>query len=145
MSYAVAGFVEKLGRRFVFIIGFVIAALGALFGFVNLTFLGNTSWPVLFTTGVILTVGIMLPTITLYLYTSELYPTRMRGFASSSASSLSRVASILSPVIFGFLLGGHGGAGAIFGVLAAVALVGLVTMIVAGVETRMKALEEISA
>jgi putative MFS transporter len=145
MSYVVAGFVEKLGRRPIFIIGYAIAALGALFGFVNLTVLHHTTWPVLFTTGVIMTVGIMLPTITLYLYTSELYPTRMRGFASSSASSLSRVASILSPTIFGFVLSGHGGAGAIFAILAGIAVVGLIAMVVGGIETRQKALEEISA
>jgi MFS transporter, putative metabolite:H+ symporter len=145
MSYVVASFVEKLGRRLIFIIGFTIAALGALFGFVNLTVLHQTSWPILFTTGVIMTVGIMLPTITLYLYTSELYPTRMRGFASSSASSLSRVASILSPTIFGFVLSGHGGAGTIFAILAGIALVGLVAMATGGIETRLKTLEEISA
>jgi putative MFS transporter len=145
MAYVVASIVEKLGRRLVFMIGFTIATLGALFGFVNIAFLDNSTWPVLFTTGVIMTVGIMLPTVTLYLYTSELYPTRMRGFASSSASSLSRVASILSPSIFGFLLNGHGGAGAIFAVLAGVALIGLVAMSVGGIETRQKALEEISA
>jgi putative MFS transporter len=145
MAYVVASFVERLGRRLVFMIGYTVATLGALFGFVNIAFLDNSNWPVLFTTGVIMTVGIMLPTITLYLYTSELYPTRMRGFASSTASSLSRVASILSPSIFGFLLDGHGGAGAIFAVLAGVALVGLVAMALGGVETRQKALEEISA
>jgi putative MFS transporter len=138
MAYVVASFVEKLGRRLVFIIGFTIATLGALFGFVNIALLDNSTWPVLFTTGVIMTVGIMLPTITLYLYTSELYPTRMRGFASSTASSL-------SPSIFGFLLNGHGGAGAIFAVLAGIALIGLVAMALGGIETRQKALEEISA
>jgi putative MFS transporter len=145
MAYVVASFVEKLGRRLVFMIGFTIATVGALFGFVNITFLDNSTWPVLFTTGVIMTVGIMLPTITLYLYTSELYPTRMRGFASSTASSLSRVASILSPSVFGFLLDGHGGAGAIFAVLAGVAVIGLVAMALGGIETRQRALEEISA
>jgi putative MFS transporter len=145
MAYVVASFVEKLGRRLVFMIGFTVAALGALFGFTNIALLDSSTWPILFTTGVIMTVGIMLPTITLYLYTSELYPTRMRGFASSAASSLSRVASILSPSIFGFLLNGHGGAGAIFAVLAGIALIGLVAMALGGVETRMKALEEISA
>jgi putative MFS transporter len=145
MAYVVASFVEKLGRRLVFMIGFVVAAAGALFGYVNIALLHHSTWPVLFTTGVIMTIGIMLPTITLYLYTSELYPTRMRGFASSSASSLSRVASILSPSIFGWLLNGHGGAGAIFAVLAGMSLIGLVAMAVGGIETRAKALEEISA
>ncbi len=145
MAYVVASFVDKIGRKPTFIIGFGIAALGGLFGFVNLAVLHNTTWPYLFATGVILTIGIMLPTISLYLYTSELYPTRMRGFASSTASSLSRVASILSPFIFGFLLDGHGGAGAIFAILAGMAVLGLITMAIGGVETRMRRLEDISA
>lgn len=144
MAYVVASFVDKLGRKPTFIIGFAIATLGGLFGFANLTILHNTTWPFLFATGVILTVGIMLPTVTLYLYTSELYPTRMRGFASSTASSLSRVASILSPFIFGFLLDGHGGAGTIFAILSCMAVIGLVTMAVGSIETRQRRLEDIS-
>lgn len=145
MAYVVASFVDRLGRKPIFVVGFAIAAFGGLFGFVNLALWHNSGWPVLFTTGVILTVGIMLPTVSLYLYTSELYPTRMRGFATAAASSLSRVASILSPFIFGFLLDGRGGAGAIFAILTVMALIGLVAMWTGGVETRMKRLEEISA
>ncbi|GAA4302518.1 MFS transporter [Klenkia terrae] len=145
MCYVVASLVERLGRRRVFMTGFAIAGVGALFGFVNIDLLDNSSWPVLFATGVIMTIGIILPTVSLYMYTSELYPTRMRGFASSSASSLARVASILSPSIFGYLLNGHGGAGAIFAILAGFCVVGLVTMAVGGIETRNRALEEISA
>jgi putative MFS transporter len=145
MAVVVASIVEKMSRRTVFRVGFAIAAAGALFGFVNLTVLHQTTWQVLFTVAVVMTIGIMLPTMTLYLYTSELYPTRMRGFASSSTSSLSRVASIVSPSVFGFLLDGHGGAGIVFAVLAGIAAVGFITMLVSGVETRGKSLEELSA
>ncbi|MGD8165931.1 MFS transporter [Herbiconiux sp. P16] len=144
MAYVVASFVDRLGRKPTFIIGFAVATLGGLFGVVNIVLLGNTSWPILFVTGIILTIGIMLPTVTLYLYTAELYPTRMRGFATSSASSLSRVASIVSPFVFGFLLDGHGGAGAIFAILAGMAVVGLIAMSIGGIETRNRRLEEIS-
>jgi putative MFS transporter len=69
----------------------------------------------------------------------------MRGFATSAASSLSRVASILSPIIFGFVLSGHGGAGAIFAILAGIAVVGLLAMVFGGIETRQRSLEEISS
>ena len=144
MSYVVASFVDKIGRRRTFLIGFVVAILGAGFGAVNLLVFHHTSWPVLFATGVILTIGIMLPTVSLYLYTTELYPTRMRGFASATTSSFSRIASIVSPLVFGFLLGGHGGAGAVFAILAVVAFLGLLTMAKWGPETRLRTLEEIS-
>lgn len=144
MSYVVASFVDKIGRRQTFLIGFAIAIVGALFGAVNLLVLHHTSWPVLFATGVVLTIGIMLPTVSLYLYTTELYPTRMRGFASSTTSSFSRIASIVSPLVFGFLLGGHGGAGAVFAILAVVAVLGLLTMAKWGPETRLRTLEETS-
>jgi putative MFS transporter len=144
MSYVVASFVDKIGRRRTFLTGFAIAILGAAFGAVNLLVLHNTSWPVLFATGIILTIGIMLPTVSLYLYTTELYPTRMRGFASSTTSSFSRIASIVSPLVFGFLLGGHGGAGAVFTILGVIAVVGLLIMAKWGPETRLRTLEETS-
>jgi len=143
MAYVVSGFVDRLGRIRTFLIGFAVAAAGAGFGAVNLSLLHNTDWPILFATGVVMTIGIMLPTITLYLYTTELYPTRIRGFASSTASSFSRVASIVSPFVFGFLLSGHGGAGMVFTVLAVAAVLGFLIMAKWGVETRMRALEDI--
>jgi putative MFS transporter len=78
------------------------------------------------------------------MYTGELYPTRMRGFATSSASSLARLASVLSPFLIGPLLD-SGGVGTIFALLGAFALVGAIVIGAAGIETRNRSLEDISA
>jgi MFS transporter, putative metabolite:H+ symporter len=144
MAYVVASVIDRLGRRATFMIGFAIALIGGTFGFLTILLYHNPRWDVLFATGVILTIGIMPPTVSLYLYTNELYPTRLRGFATSSASSLSRIASIISPLIFGAMLDGHGGAGAIFAVLAVTALLGFLAIWLRGIETRGRSLEEIA-
>jgi putative MFS transporter len=106
--------------------------------------LGVTGWPVLFTAGVIIAIGMSISSVTLFLYTSELYPTRMRGWATSVASSLARAASIVSPFIFGFMLGGNGGPAAVFTAMAAAAAISLVAMVISGIETRNRSLDELS-
>jgi hypothetical protein len=50
----------------------------------------------------------------------------------------------VSPFIFGFMLGGHGGPGGVFTAMAVAAAIGLVAMTVSGVETRNRSLEELS-
>jgi MFS transporter, putative metabolite:H+ symporter len=144
MGYLTAWLVERLGRRTLLLAGFVIAVAGAIYGAVGFGALGAHGWQTLFSAGIILAAGSSIPSLMLYLYTSELYPVRMRGWATSACSSLNRAASIVSPFIFGFMLAGHGGAGAIFTALAVAAAIGLVVLAVAGVETRGRSLEELS-
>ncbi|WIX79221.1 MFS transporter [Amycolatopsis carbonis] len=144
MCYVVAWFVENVGRKRSLLYGFAISVVGGAFGFVNIVLLGNTTWPILFATGIIIGVGIIFPATSLYVYTGELYPTRMRGFATSVTSSFARLASIVSPLVFGFLLDTAGGAGLVFAVLGVAALIGALTMALGGIETRAKSLEELS-
>ncbi|QRP50849.1 MFS transporter [Amycolatopsis sp. FDAARGOS 1241] len=144
MCYVVAWCVEHLGRKRSLAYGFGLSVAGGLFGFVNIVLLGNTTWPYLFATGIVIGVGIIFPATSLYVYTGELYPTRMRGFATSLTSSFARLASIVSPLVFGFLLGAPGGGGLVFAVLGGAALIGTLTVAFAGIETRAKSLEELS-
>jgi putative MFS transporter len=142
--YATAWLVDRIGRRPLLLAAFSFAVVGGLYGAVMLGLLGYTSWPVLFTAGIILAIGMSISSVTLYLYTSELYPTRMRGWATSACNSMARASSIVSPFIFGFMLGGHGGPGGVFTAMAVAAAIGLVAMTVSGVETRNRSLEELS-
>jgi putative MFS transporter len=144
MNYVTAWLVERIGRKKTLVMGFGIAAFGGLYGLFCVAVLHDTSWPVLFSTGCLIALGITVPAGALYFYTGELYPTRMRGFATSSASSVARLASVISPFIIGPLLD-TGGAATIFGLLGAVSLLGTIVVAVAGVETRNRSLEEISA
>jgi putative MFS transporter len=144
-AYLVAWLVERIGRKPSLLFGFGFATIGGLFGVVNIMFLGDTAWQILFATCLMIAFGIVFPTVILYSYTAELYPTRMRGFASSSASSMARLASIFSPFLVGYLLDGHGGVGEIFAFLGGATVIGFVTMLVGGIETRNRPLEEISS
>lgn len=142
--YLVAWMIERLGRKRLLLAGLGIGVIGGFVGVIMVGFLGQTSWPYLFAAGLLITFGMTIPSSILYLYTGELYPTRMRGFATSTASSLNRVASIISPFIIGSLLTAAGGAAAIFAVLAGGALVAFLAVAIAGIETKGKRLEEIS-
>lgn len=68
----------------------------------------------------------------------------MGGWATAAGSATARSASIVSPFVLSFLLAGHGGASALFGLFAVMALVGLVAIAVGGIETRGRALEELA-
>jgi putative MFS transporter len=144
MCYVVAWLVERVGRQKALVWGFCVSAVGGSFGFVAVVVLGCTAWPVLFTTGIIIGMGIIVPATSLYVYTGELYPTRMRGFATSFTSAFARLASIVSPLVFGFLLGVPDGAGLVFALLGVAGLIGALTMGLGGIETRDKSLEELS-
>ncbi|MDI6812301.1 MAG: MFS transporter [Desulfitobacteriaceae bacterium] len=79
----------------------------------------------------------------IYAYTPELYPTRARATGAGFASALGRLGSLLGPYIVGVLLPitGHTG---IFTLGAASFVVAALVVLLFGVETKGKVLEEIS-
>lgn len=79
----------------------------------------------------------------LYLYTAELYPTRIRAFGVSAASAWLRVASAIGPVLVGATVA-RGGLDLVFGLFAAMALGGCFVTRMLNVETRGRALEQVS-
>ncbi|WP_374725933.1 MFS transporter [Paraburkholderia phenoliruptrix] len=81
-------------------------------------------------------------TVMLYLYTPEIYPTRMRAIGTGLATSWLRIASAAAPAIVGFVLSGHG-ISAVFLMFAATTVVGLLAA-GAMIETSNRSLEEIS-
>ncbi len=80
--------------------------------------------------------------IGVYVYTPELYPTRVRAIAVGTATAWLRFASILGPGIVGFFVGS--GLGSVFLVFAAVAVVGAVVTALFAVETKGRILEDVS-
>ena len=77
-----------------------------------------------------------------YLYTTEIYPTRLRTLGTGAASAWLRVASAAGPAIVGFTLAGHGVRG-VFLLFGLISLAGAAISF-ATVETRERPLEEIS-
>ncbi|MEV3861088.1 MFS transporter [Streptomyces sp. NPDC050095] len=81
--------------------------------------------------------------ICLYLYTPELFPTRMRALGSSVGGALNRLGVILGPIVVGAVYAG-GRIGTVFVVLGAVALAGAVVAGLGAEETAGRRLEEVS-
>jgi putative MFS transporter len=78
-----------------------------------------------------------------YLYTPEIYPTRLRALGSSVATAWLRAGSAVGPVLVGLLLM-HFGVGAVFLMFGLVSLAGAVAASLFATETRERVLEEIS-
>ena len=138
-TLATALLIDRVGRRNWYIMSFCVSTVPlALLWWLGAT--TATQVAVLATSGYFFigTVG-----TSLYLYTAELYPTRIRAAGSSAASAWARLASAFSPAIVGFIIAANGISG-VFGALAVVSAVGAVICIVFAVESRRRVLEELS-
>lgn len=80
----------------------------------------------------------------LYVYTAELYPTRMRALGASVGGAFGRLGIVIGPVVVGGLIDRGFSIAEVFSVLGAVAVVGCVSTALFAVETRERTLEEIS-
>ncbi|WKV52467.1 MFS transporter [Dickeya fangzhongdai] len=79
----------------------------------------------------------------LYLYSAELYPTRLRAIGTAFSSAWLRAGSSMGPLLVGFIMSGFG-VRFVFITFAVIALIGgLVTWLFA-IETKGKSLEELS-
>jgi putative MFS transporter len=78
----------------------------------------------------------------LYLYTPEIYPTRMRAIGTGAATCWLRLASAAGPLMVGYFVA-QGGTGAVFLMFAAVGVVGAAAAAFM-LETRNRRLEEIA-
>lgn len=130
--------VDRVGRRLWVMSAFGVA--GVLLAALYLTgahsaytvmLLGSTAYAVIGTV-----------TIMLFLYTPEIYPTRMRAIGTSLATSWFRLASAASPAMVGVVLGADGVA-TVFLMFAGVCVLGIVAAL-GMTETRQKSLEEIA-
>lgn len=145
VTYSIAWFLDGIGRRPVFTFGFGLATAGALIGFAIVSLTHVSSWVPLFVAALVMGMGGNINAAGVYVYTPELYPTRMRGLGTAVASSMNRVASFISPLLVGVLLNATGGLSTVFLMFAVVSAIGLVTMWRLGIETRQKLLEEIAS
>ncbi|MEU7486373.1 MFS transporter [Streptomyces sp. NPDC042319] len=132
--------VDLIGRRKVFavflggaaVLLIVLAALGA-----------STPVQVLVWTS-LAAVCFFGSNICLYLYTPELYPTRMRALGCSVGGALNRLGVILGPILVGAIYAGGGQVSAVFLTLGGVALVGALAAAFFAEETTDRPLEEVS-
>jgi MFS transporter, putative metabolite:H+ symporter len=137
LTFALA--IDWTGRKLIFTVAFFLSALALLA-------LGMLGVPQL-TTFVVLTCiatfwmfGINLA---LYLYTAEIYPTRMRALGTSWATFWLRSASIVGPIVVGWLLPLYGIAG-VFLFYTVVSIVGGIVCWLGAIESKGRVLEELS-
>ena len=78
----------------------------------------------------------------LYLYTPEIYPTRMRAIGTGSATCWLRLASAAAPLLVGYFVA-SGGTGAVFLMFAAAGVIGALAAMFM-LETRNRRLEDIA-
>jgi MFS transporter, putative metabolite:H+ symporter len=137
-SFICALLIDRTGRRYWFIGAFFLLAAGL----VQLWAVG-ASTPF----GMLLGYGFCSMwtgsiNMSIFLYTAEIYPTRMRALGVSWASFWLRVAATVGPLIVGFALPRYG-IGGVFLVFSIFALVGCLAAIFM-IETRKRVLEEVS-
>ena len=111
--------IDRIGRRRWVTASFVLGglALGALGlsgaeNVIGLLILGTLSYGVIGSTNAVL-----------YLYTPEVYPTRMRAIGTGLATSWLRLASAVGPTVVGFMVTAQGIA-AVFLMFAGVSVIG---------------------
>ena len=143
-ALAFAFTVDRIGRKTWLILGFSLAIVGITAGTLALALLHVAAWPVLFSAALPMTAGIGVNSGLVYLYAPELFPTRMRAWATSTGSACARIGSIIAPIAIGGLLKAQRGLVGVFVLLGIVCLVGLAIVSLLGIETKQRTLEELS-
>jgi putative MFS transporter len=82
-------------------------------------------------------------TFSLYLYSAELYPTRLRCVGTGFGSAWLRAGSSIGPIMVGFIVADFG-IRYVFAAFAAVALIGGIVTLLCAIETNGRVLEELS-
>ncbi|WP_158634298.1 MFS transporter [Amycolatopsis sp. WAC 04197] len=142
--YIAALTLDRIGRRFWFITGYSLALVGAVLGVVSIGLFGASGWQMLFASGAIVLIGVNINAPLIYMYSAELYPTRMRAWATNVGSSLRSLAAVVSPVVLGLLVERPNGIVIAFVVFGAGLVIGLVVFLKLGIETRQRSLEELA-
>jgi putative MFS transporter len=130
--------IDRIGRRnwtvAAFILGGGILAILGIVGAQSVSrvmILGTLSYGIIGSTNAVL-----------YLYTPEIYPTRIRAIGTGLATSWLRIASAVGPALVGFLVDAKG-INAVFLLFAGISVVGAIAA-TCMVETRDRRLEEIA-
>ncbi|MHC2251956.1 putative MFS transporter [Bradyrhizobium embrapense] len=119
-TYMLLGGVSALGLAFAASDGQIMAAGLLLSFFMNGTYAG------------------------VYAYTAEVFPTSIRTTGAGLASAIGRIGAIAAPILVGYLYPNFGFAG-VFGVTTTVLLIGALTVVLMGVPTRGRSLEDIAS
>lgn len=132
-------FIDKVGRKRWYIGALILAPIPLLV----LAWLGATSAEQVLVLGGLAYAIVQTVTFSLYLYSAEIYPTRLRALGTGTGSAWLRLGSSAGPIIVGFTMASMG-IQYVFVIFAAILVVGAIVTALFAVETRGKALEELS-
>lgn len=131
--------IDKVGRKPWYAGAFILAMVPLI----SLTTLGATSAIQVVVLATIAYAILQTVTFSLYLYSSELYPTRLRALGTGFGSAWLRAGSATGPILVGWIVGDLG-IRYVFSAFAAVALIGGLVTVLLAIETKGKVLEELS-
>ncbi len=138
-SVTCALLIDKVGRKRWYSAAFLLAPLPLL----ALAWLGATSAiEVLVLAGLAYAI-VQTITFSLYLYSAELYPTRLRALGTGLGSAWLRLGSSAGPIVVGTVMGAAG-IQYVFAVFAGVLVVGALVTLLFATETKGRVLEELS-
>jgi putative MFS transporter len=133
-----AFWIDRIGRRNWTVASFVVGGTAlAILGFAGAHSVLSVMILATFSYGVLGSVNAVL-----YLYTPEIYPTRMRAIGTGLATSWLRLASAVGPALVGVMVAA-GGIASVFMVFAGTCIIGALAA-TQMIETRARRLEEIA-
>lgn len=135
--YSASYLLDKIGRRKVLIIYLILAGIGSAL----LSLKIDIAW--IFVWSSVISFFNLGAWAGLYAYTPELYPTEIRGTGSGAAASFGRIMGVFAPSITGYLFATIGLVGP-FTVFSLVHIFAGLSILILGIETMGKSLEEIS-
>ncbi|MFO1414792.1 MAG: MFS transporter [Burkholderiales bacterium] len=138
-SIVCALYIDKVGRKRWYAIAFLVATAPLM----ALTILGATSAMEVLILATATYAILQTITFSLYLYSAELYPTRLRCVGTGFGSAWLRAGSSIGPLLVGFIVGDFG-IRYVFAAFAAVAVVGGLVTLLFAIETKGRVLEELS-
>jgi putative MFS transporter len=131
--------IDKVGRKPWYATAFLLATVPLL----TLSWLGATSAIQVLILATVTYAILQTITFSLYLYSSELYPTRLRAVGTGFGSAWLRAGSSIGPIMVGAIMANLG-IQYVFAAFAAVALVGGLVTVFFAIETKGRVLEELS-
>lgn len=138
-SIICALYIDKVGRKKWYSCAFILAIIP----FITLFFLGAKNPIQVLIFGSMAYAILQTITFSLYLYSSEIYPTRLRTIGTGMGSAWLRAGSSIGPLLVGSIVS-FAGIEYVFLLFAGVALFGGLVTAIFAIETKGKVLEELS-
>jgi MFS transporter, putative metabolite:H+ symporter len=138
-AIAVALMVDRIGRKIWIGCALIVGSLAMLV----LAYLGGRDPVTLLVCATIAQFALSSVSVTIYVFTAELYPTRMRALGTGMGSTVRNIFATLSPTLVAMMLT-HYGLPGVFTMLGIAPLIPALMVLAFGTETKGRVLEEVS-